>query len=191
MRYYRRYYTDGRCVIICTRCFATIGSAAANGLAGELEKQHVCGPRLVPKLGETALRTYADFRSAQPRDRLVDFLRRTRGWYAAVMFVAIALAVYALPNLVELATLRYVSPWVVNIVFGDLIGCLCLVLVLRMPRTGVILYLALALVEGWLYATGKVSPATLAWITDAVPTLVVAGRVAQLRATTAQPPKTA
>jgi hypothetical protein len=59
---------------------------------------------------------------------------------------------------------------VLNVFFGDLTGCVCLALVLRMPRTSVILYVALAVVDGWLYATGKVAPGTLAWITDAVPT---------------------
>jgi len=41
---------------------------------------------------------------------------------------------------------------------------------------------ALAVLDGWLYATGRVSQGTLAWITDAVPTVVVMGRVVQLRA---------
>ena len=91
------------------------------------------------------------------------------------------LIVYGIPNLIEFASAGYVSPWLVNVLFGDLTGCVCLAVVLRMPRTSVVLYLALAMLDGWLYATMKVSPNTLAWITDAVPTLVVIGRVVQLR----------
>ncbi len=189
MRYYRRYYSDGRCVIICTRCFTTLGTAAGFTTATELETQHVCGQPMMPKVSDAALKSYATFRDGERRsEQFLNFVRRLDRKYVGLLFAVIALVVYALPNLVELAALRYASPWVVNIVFGDLIGCLCLVLVLRMPRTGVGLYVALALLEGCMYAMGMVSPATLAWITDAVPTLVVAGRVAQLRATAAPPP---
>lgn len=192
MRYYRRYYSDGRCVIICTRCFTTLGTAAGFTTATELEAQHVCGQPMMPRVSDAALKSYATFRDRDNgTERFLNFLRRLDRKYVGLLFAAIALVVYALPNLMELAALRYASPWLVNIIFGDLIGCLCLALVLRMPRTGVVLYLALSLVEGWLYATGKVSPATLAWITDAVPTLVVAGRVVQLRARTVLPAKTA
>jgi len=189
MRYYRRYHPDGRCLIICTRCFTTLGIAAGFTAATELEGQHVCGQPVRPNVSNAALKSYATFRDHdRGSERLLDFLRQVDRKYVVVLFAVIALMVYALPNLVEFAALRYASPWVVNIAFGDLVGCLCLALVLRMPRTGVILYLGLSLLEGWLYATGMVSPATLAWITDAVPTLVVAGRVAQLRATAAPPP---
>jgi len=191
MRYYRRYFANGTCVIICTRCFATVGTASGFAVASELEGQHVCGPRVTPSIRSAVLETHAMFREPEKgSDRLVRFLRGLNGKYVGLLFVVISLLVYGLPNMVEFVAAGHLSPWVVNILFGDLIGCLCLVL-LRMPRTGIILYMALALLEGWLLAAGRVSPGTLAWITDAVPTLVVAGRVAQLRAGTALTAKTA
>ncbi len=182
MRYYRRYSADGSCVVICTRCFATIGHATGFAAAAALEGQHACGTPRPVEFADAALRSYVAFHgtTAGPVSRLAGFLRRVDRRYAVLVFAAIALVLYMLPNLVELAAIGRVSPWVTSILFGDLMGCACLALVLRMPRTGVVLYLALALCEGWLYATGRLSPGTLAWVTDAVPTLVVAGRVAQL-----------
>jgi hypothetical protein len=182
MRYYRRYYADSRCAVVCTRCFATLGTAATFAVADELERQHVCGRRVAPEFKDAALDVYADFGAAtERRGRLVDFLQVGR-WSAPLLFLAIVLVVYGLPNLVEFVSAGYVSPWVANILFGDLTGCVCLALVLRMPRTSVVLYVALAAVEGWFYVTGRISPGMLGWITDAVPTVVVMGRVAQLRA---------
>ena len=183
MRYYRRYHADGRCAVVCTRCLATVGRAATFTDADELEKQHVCGPRARVEFGDAALRFYAEF--GKPRawhgGGLRDFLgglSRLRAW---MLFAAIILVVYGLPNLVEFAIQGAVSPWVLNILFGDLTGCVLLAAVLRMPRTGVLLYVSLSLAEAGLYATGTVSPSARAWMTDAVPTLVVVGRVVQLR----------
>ncbi|MGC2299560.1 MAG: hypothetical protein WA476_12210 [Acidobacteriaceae bacterium] len=183
MRYYRRYYGDGRCVVVCTHCLATLGMAATFAAAEELEGWHVCGPPVAAEFRDAALRCYAEVGEAKARrgSRVVEFLRGLRGASAGLLFLGIVLVVYCLPNLIEFAIAGYVSPWVLNVLFGDLTGCVCLAVVLRMPRTSVILYVALALLDGWLYATGRISPGTLMWITDAVPTLVVMGRVAQLR----------
>jgi hypothetical protein len=182
MRYYRRYYADGRCVVVCTHCLATLGSAATFAAAEELEGWHVCGPPVAAEFGDAALRCYAQVGEAKARRGagVVEFLRGLSRLSAGLLFLAIVLVVYCIPNLIEFVSAGYVSPWLLNVFFGDLTGCVCLA-VLRMPRTGVILYVALAVLDGWLYATGRVSPGTLAWITDAVPTLVVIGRVVQLR----------
>jgi hypothetical protein len=183
MKFYRRYYADARCVVVCTRCFATLGTAATLAVAEELETQHVCGRRVRPEYSDAALRCYAEHREAEARRSgwFAEVLHGPNRWSAVLLFLAIVLVVYCLPNLVEFASAGHVSPWLLNVLFGDLTGCVCLALVLRMPRTSVVLYVALAVLDGWLYATGRVSQGTLAWITDAVPTLAVIGRVAQLR----------
>src|SRR5580700_1424177 len=183
MKFYRRYYADARCVVVCTRCFATVGTAATLAVAEELETQHVCGRRVRPEYSDAALRCYAEHREAEARRSgwFAEVLHGPNRWSAVLLFLAIVLVVYCLPNLVEFASAGHVSPWLLNVLFGDLTGCVCLALVLRMPRTSVVLYVALAVLDGWLYATGRVSQGTLAWITDAVPTLAVIGRVAQLR----------
>lgn len=183
MRYYRRYSADGSCIVICTRCFATIGHAAEFTAAATLEGQHQCGTPRRAEFPDAALRSYVAFHDPPKAgwvSQLAGALRQLDRRYAVLVFAAIAVVLYVVPNLVEFAAMGHVSPWLMSIVFGDMMGCACLALVLRMPRTGVILYLVLALWESWLFATGRVSPATLAWVTDAVPTLVVAGRVAQL-----------
>jgi hypothetical protein len=182
MRYYRRYYSDGRCMVICTHCFATLGTAAESTAVHELESQHVCGLSVEPEIDGAALRAYLRFREREKRpDRFLRHIASLKGMHVAGLFAAIVLLAYVLPNLVELAATGWTTPWIVNVLFGDLTGCLCLVLWLKMPRTGVLLYLALTLVEAWLFASGLIAPQALAWVTDAVPTLVIAGRVAQLR----------
>ncbi|MGB9031624.1 MAG: hypothetical protein WCC27_15995 [Acidobacteriaceae bacterium] len=183
MRFHRRYYADTRCVVVCTRCLATLGTAATHGVADELERQHVCGRRVRPEFSDAAMRCYAEHngREARRSGRFAEILQGPKRWSAPLLFLAVVVVVYGLPNLIEFLSAGYVSPWVLNVLFGDLTGCACLGVVLRMPRTSVVLYVALAVLDGWLYTTGKVSPNTLAWITDAAPTLVVVGRVAQLR----------
>ena len=60
MKFYRRYYADARCVVVCTRCFATLGTAATLTVADELERQHLCGARVRPEFSDAALRCYAE-----------------------------------------------------------------------------------------------------------------------------------
>ena len=105
MRFYRRYYADTRCVVVCTRCLATLGTAATHGVADELERQHLCG-RAFGRNSVT--RRCAVTRSTVlPKTREAGDLRRVlhgpKRWSAPLLFLAIVLVVYGLPNLIEFA----------------------------------------------------------------------------------------
>lgn len=183
MQFYRRYHTDGSCVVICTQCFATLGSATRFAAADDMERRHICGRQRRAEFSDAALRSYPGYKDPVESSwaRFMDYMRKLDAPRATLLFLVMATIVYGFPTLIEFVLMGRVSPWVVSIVFGDMVGCACLAVVLRMPRTGVILYLALAVWEAWLFQTARITPSTLAWITDAVPTLVVGGRIAQLR----------
>ena len=121
-----------------------------------------------------------------------EFLRKARHLAAAILqfdqrygISVLALAVlitYGLPTLVELMAAHDLHISIGIVLFGDVIGCACLVSVLEMPVFGVALYILLTLCEGWLYFTHVISAGQLAWFTDLVPMAIVALRIARMRA---------
>jgi hypothetical protein len=104
--------------------------------------------------------------------------------YTPLFFVAIFLLLYAFPTVVELAAARYAVPSIGIVLFGDLVGCACLATIFRTPVVAGALYLLLTICELWLHSSGAVQRAFLPWILDLVPTLMVVGKIAWMRAHT-------
>lgn len=177
MNFYRRYRADDRCVIICLRCFETVGTVAVSA-AADAERRHVCGLEI----------TSSDSNSAPPSSIavwsacLAAFACSLRRRYVAVLFLALAVLLYAVPTAIEAAALGHVGPWLAVIGFGDVVGCMCLAL-LQTPFSAFILYIALTCCETILYTTGAVSAPRLVWMVDLVPTIVVALTIVRLRST--------
>jgi len=133
---------------------------------------------------DAAWRRLAEVREAKVSGRrgTMERVHRLSRRHPAAALLVVMLMLYVLPTLTELAIFHRVSPWMSVIVFGDLTGCVCLGL-LRMPATGLVLYLALGACEACLYAGGLIPANTLVWLVDVIPMLVVAGRLVYLRST--------
>jgi hypothetical protein len=86
-------------------------------------------------------------------------------------FLSVGFFLYALPTSIELLAMWHLSPWIVGVLFGDLTGCTYMATVLKMPRTGVLLYLTLTVREGSLYKSHRLPPTFLVWIVDLVPAI--------------------
>lgn len=185
MKYFRRYSSDGSCHIICLRCFATIGDADQLSAAVELERHHVCGqPSAQP--GHLP----SDWNSGQSLARFagfIDFVRRLEGRYTPILFSIIIALLYGLPTALEILGVHYACPALALILFGDVTGCICLALVFGMPVIAAVLYLVWSLIEAWLYKAGTIHFATLPWILDLAPVLVIMGRITWLRSTMHKP----
>jgi hypothetical protein len=187
MEYFRRYDPDGSCVVICLRCFATVGIAGNVSAALTIENAHEC----------TRRHPIADQKQASPGilsrvaalrgDLSSRFLRsaaRLKMPYTALFFLAVFVLLYAFPTVVELVAVRYAVPAMGIILFGDLVGCACLATILRSPFIAGALYVSLTFCELWLHSSGAVRSTLLPWILDLVPTLVVVGKIAWIRAHT-------
>ncbi|HTU51844.1 MAG TPA: hypothetical protein VMF56_14725 [Acidobacteriaceae bacterium] len=104
--------------------------------------------------------------------------------YTPLFFLAIFLLLYAFPTVVEFAAVRSAVPAIAVVLFGDLVGCICLATILRTPIVAGALYVSLTFCELWLHSTGAVRREFLPWILDLVPALVVIGKIAWMRAHT-------
>ncbi len=186
MEYFRRYNPDGSCVVICLRCFATIGTAGNVPAALTLENVHECTRHPIidqeqasPAIfggGERALGSLSS-----------SFLRsatRLQMPYTPLFFLAVFLLLYVFPTVLELAAVRFAVPAIGIVVFGDFVGCACLATILRTPVVAGALYLSLTVCELWLHSSGVIRRVLLPWIMDLVPTLVVMGKIAWVRAHT-------
>lgn len=186
MEYFRRYDPDGSCVVICLRCFATIGTAGNVSAALTLENVHECVRHPVAAQKQTSTGSLSGVERSS-RDLSSRFLRSAAGLrmpYTPLFFVAIFLLLYAFPTVVELAAARYAVPSIGIVLFGDLVGCACLATIFRTPVVAGALYLLLTICELWLHSSGAVQRAFLPWILDLVPTLMVVGKIAWMRAHT-------
>lgn len=183
MKYFRRYAPDGSCVIICLRCFATIGAAGNLPEAQGLESLHECPWRAVagqPQSSPVSCNR-SESRSRDSSGRILDFAARVPNSHTGLLILAVLLILYGLPTIVELVAVHRAFPAMGLIAFGDLLGCVCLSTLLEMPALGVTLYLALLLVEIGIDAMGALPRPALPWILDLVPTLVVIRKSALLR----------
>lgn len=183
LNYYRRYQQDGSCMVICTRCFLTVGIAQGHAAVKDLESGHVCS-----RAAQEASPDYAAVPAAvAARDGLIVRLgqraRSVADWNPLLLAVVLALALYALPTLFEYFAAQHVNPWLAVILPGDAVGCAALIVLFRARRTGLLLYLALTAIEGTLYLTHILSPVTLIWIVDLVPTLIALVCVSSRRLT--------
>ncbi|MES2220948.1 MAG: hypothetical protein V4587_08290 [Acidobacteriota bacterium] len=183
MEYFRRYNPDGSCVVICLRCFATIGTAGNVSAALTLESVHECVRDGAADQHPASMRIVGGVEDL--RGNLSStFLRsaaRLRMPYTPLFFLAVVVLLYAFPTLVEFAAERCAVPAVGIVLFGDVMGCACLATILRQPVVAGALYVALTCCELWLHSSGAIRSVFLPWILDLVPTLVVAGEVAWMR----------
>ena len=183
MKYFRRHNPDESCGIICLRCFETVGTANNSTEALDLENQHVCsGPHAVrPKQQSTDNLRVVQASRLAGSGSVLDFAAHLRMTGMALLLLLIVMLLYGLPSVIESAALYSRIPAVGIIAFGDLAGCVCLATILRMPSTGVALYLSLLVCEIGLYSTGAVPRALLPWILDLLPTIAVTGKIASVR----------
>lgn len=184
MEYFRRYNLDGSCVVICLRCFATVGTAGNVSAALTLENVHECvrHPAADRNQDSTAMLRGVKKSSEDLPSRFLRSAARLQMPYTPLFFLAIFLLLYAFPTLIELAAVRWAVPAIGIVLFGDLVGCLCLATILRAPFVASALYSLLTVCEIWLHSAGVVRRVFLPWTLDLVPTLVVAGRIAWIRA---------
>jgi hypothetical protein len=183
MEYFRRYDPDGSCVVICLRCFETIGTAGTVSAALTLENAHDCArhPGADRKQAAMGVWSRAETSGADLSSSFLRSVARLQMPYTPLLFLSIFTLLYAFPTLIEFAAVRWAVPAIGILLFGDLVGCACLATILRTPVVGAVLYVLLTLCELWLHSSGVVRRVFLPWILDSVPTLVVAGRIAWIR----------
>jgi hypothetical protein len=66
----------------------------------------------------------------------------------------------------------HANPWIL-VFFGDLTGC-CLLTSFDLTKTAVAIYVLATAIEGRLLILKRVPPEWLVWISDLVPTLILA-----------------
>ena len=184
MEYFRRYNPDGSCVVVCLRCFATVGTAGNASAALTLENVHECTRHPLADQKQTS-HGVLDGVEGSRGNLSSSFLRSAASLprtYTPLFFLAVLLLLYAFPTVVELAAERWAVPAIGIVLFGDLVGCACLATILRRPVVAGALYIGLTFCELWLHSIGAVRSVVLPWILDLVPTLVVAGNIAWIRA---------
>ena len=186
MEYFRRYDPDGSCVVICLRCFATIGTARNVSAALTLENVHECArhPIANQKQASTGILSGVKTWRGGLSSRFLGTAARLRMPYTPLFFLAIFVLLYAFPTVIELVAVRCAVPAIGIVLFGDLVGCACLATIFRTPVVAGALYLSLTFCELWLHSSGAVRREFLPWILDLVPALVVVGKIAWMRAHT-------
>jgi hypothetical protein len=186
MEYFRRYDPDASCVVICLRCFATVGIAENVPAALTIENAHECTRHSIAdqKQASPGILSRVAASCADLSSRFLRYAARLKMPYTALFFLAIFVLLYAFPTAVELVAVRYAVPAMGIILFGDLVGCACLATILRSPFVAGALYVSLTFCELWLHSSGAVRSTLLPWILDLVPTLVVVGKIAWIRAHT-------
>jgi len=176
MDFFYRTLQDGRCEVVCTRCFLTIGTAAEAEAIWALEDNHSCTGAAFAMPSAQRTSSLADLPVPVPTRQVAPhkaFTRKASGLRTALLALCATIALYALPTLFEFAAMRRWNPWLAVMLPGDLAGCLCLILVFRRVRTGITLYLLLTFLEGTLYALHILPLSSIVWIVDLIPTLLV------------------
>ena len=170
MDFYYRFLPNGRCEIVCTRCFMTVGTASNAGDIQHVEMSHVCLAKTAPRSPDREPDS-----PAKPPAVLTPGKHSapTRFWRNILIFICAALFLYLLPKLLEFVALRHLNPLLSLVVPGDLVGCACLAIFLRRRKAGIALYCLLTAIEACFCLFHLTSVNTLSWITDLVPTLVV------------------
>lgn len=193
MEYYHRYTQGGGREVVCIRCFLTLGTAHDIIAARKMEAEHICGgqagsfPAMLVAPRRSAAIKYGKTTWRTPTGLAMKRLGKLN---LLLAFVFTPIILYALPTAVELVASRHMSPWISSILPGDVAGCVFLLAVLGMRRTGVLLYLFLTAAEGCLYQAHLVSAQALPWIVDSVPTLTAMAFLWRLRVRE-QPPQIA
>lgn len=178
MDFYYRSLPEGRCEIVCTRCFLTLGAAQAIEEIRRIESLHQCAAARIPTL-QTAVATRRFSADAETRSPAT--LSAISGGTAnlplplrnALRLVAAAVLLYFLPTAFELVAMHHWNPWICSLLWGDLTGCAFLCFVLGKVKAGICLYCLLTVFEAgacWLHLMPL---SVLPWFTDLVPTVVV------------------
>lgn len=169
MKFYRRFYEDGSCRVICLSCYEMLGTGLDREAAERLGTAHVCREWVLAG-GESGARQAAEAEEME---------RPRRAWLAGlhpmVLLPMIALLFYAAPTGLEILARVHVNTWLAVILPGDLVGCAALIWLAKLPRTGVLLYIGLTALESCLHLTHTMRGMTMAWVADLVPTLVMMG----------------
>jgi len=173
LRFYHRYYEDGSCRVICMDCYESLGTGRDRLAVTRMESEHVCSGGLHPIAGAVRVRdklavTPSPGPPASSSSETI-LMRLPLG----LLLPLTAIVLYVIPTLLEIMARTQVNTWAAVILPGNALGCAVLITLLRMPRTGLILYLGLAGCECWLHVTHTMRGMTMAWIVDLVPTLVV------------------
>ena len=169
MEYHYRFFADGRCEILCTRCFLKIGEGTEPALARAQAAKHVCP--LAPGQG-IVIKPSTEIDADAVRAR---FLTRERFHIPAPLLILFTVAAcYGLPTVAEWAILRYGNLWMGAVLLGDLCGCIGIFAVLKRKRLAVSLYMTLTVVELWLSVAQLVSVQVLVYTMDLVPTAILA-----------------
>ena len=183
MNYFRLYRKDGTFKVICSLCRSTVGIAGDRSAAAEMESRHQCYAR---RQNEERVVNIAPYQLAAKAASTVQFPGdRTAlskpGIRTDIIFTLIAAAffIYAVPTSLEFLAARYFNPWLACILLGDLIGCIWLVSVFKMPKTGVLLYVLLATLKTCLCVAQLIPSTTLFWITDLIPAVVIVSMIAR------------
>lgn len=172
--FHARYAGDGSCEVICTRCFLTVGVAQDAAAVRQIVDSHDC-PRDRALTGSAgALSGHLGEQGFQWMEEILDYARGHGVTGVSIVLLLVVSALYVFPTAIEFSVLSPASPWLTTLLPGDLIGCVCLVLASGRLRTGALLYLALTGAESYMYYCHIVSLQTIPWITDLVPTLIVA-----------------
>ena len=179
MNFYYRSLAEGRCEVVCTRCFLTIGAAREMEEILRIESSHVCPAVRIAPIGPARSAPGASRRPlggvpcTLPPLPLAGDRCAPRFVRNAFLLLVAALVLYVLPTVLEWAALRHWNPWLSVILPGDLAGCACLGIVFRKIKQGISLYCLLTAIEACVYWLHVAPPEALLWFTDFVPSLVV------------------
>jgi hypothetical protein len=175
MDFYYRSLPDGRCEVVCTRCFITVGTAWNIEHIRRIEGSHTCLAKRpavsrpkpaeseVPQVAARVAKVSSDFNKPS----------KSRVARSVTLLCLVAALFYAFPKTLEFSALQKWNPWISVVLPGDLAGCLCLAIVFRKMKAGILLYLLLSAAEACLYWLDLTPADVLPWIADLVPTVVI------------------
>ncbi|HEX4037767.1 MAG TPA: hypothetical protein VHX37_06895 [Acidobacteriaceae bacterium] len=183
MQFYYRYHEDGSCKVICMNCYATLGTGWDRDAVTQMEAGHICGEwkRAAERLaGEESAGQQSIPLNVRPSPSLLHPSLSPQEWrmarlHPAILVALTALLLYVAPTVLEMLARRKVNTWLSVILPGDLLGCMVLGALAKMPRTAIALYLLLTACECYWQVMHAMRGITMAWIVDLVPTLVVIG----------------
>src|SRR5215469_2045902 len=174
MNFYYRTLSDGRCEVVCTHCFLTVGVAWGTDRIRQIENSHTCLAKS-PSVSKPSpgLNSGPQLVAVPPAFPAVKDTSNSRVVRNAGLLCVVAALLYVVPKLLEFNALHKWNPWISVVVPGDLAGCLCLAIVFRKIKAGVLLYCLLTGAEACLFWLRVTPNDILPWIADLVPTLVI------------------
>jgi hypothetical protein len=183
MNYFRLYRKDGTLKVICSLCRSTVGIAGDSSTAAEIEARHRCcaGARSESRVVNIARYQFATNATSSvilSGDCEKHSDPRTPANIILTLLSA-AFFLYAVPTSLEFLAAQYFNPWLACILLGDLVGCVWLISIFKMRKTGLLLYVVLATLKTCMCVTQFIPSTTLFWITDAIPAVVIVSMIAR------------